>query len=107
MVDGDQADFNVGLSDEERDDLEKLINIFKGDGSTILPDASFEDVQDQIRFITEQLAVLSEMLLKFDTRMKSFYEIIRLSHQKTENMNEQIHTIIQFIKKEKNLQSGS
>ena len=98
-----QPELNIGLSEEERDDLETLIKSFR-DGEGVLPDdASPDDVHHYIETMTESIARLSEMVLKFDGRIKTFYEILKLSHQKSENMDERINTIIKYIKHKKNV----
>jgi len=98
MVDENQTGFDVGLSDEEKEDLENLIKTFREEQFISSPDADLKDVKRQVEILTEQIARFSEMVLKFDKRMKSFYEIIRLYHQKNEEMNGRIDTIIKFVK---------
>ena len=88
MVDENQTEFSVGLSDEEKEDLENLIKAYRDEQFLFSPDADLEDIQRQFEILTEQIARISEIMLRFDKRMKSFYEIIRLSTQKNESMNE-------------------
>jgi hypothetical protein len=98
-----QTEINVGLSDGEKKDLEELITSFKEKQSSAPPDPSAEDVQNQIKSMSAELAHFGEVLLKFDAKMKSFYEILRLSHKKSEIMNQRIDTIIETIKDRKDL----
>ena len=98
-----QTELNVGLSEEEKEDLEKLIKEFKSEQPVSISGMTLEDVQDQVRSMGERLAQLSEMLLKFDKRLKSLYTILRLSYQKSEEMNERIDAIIKSIRGMKNI----
>lgn len=103
MVDETSTEFGVGLSGEEKEDLEKLIKALKQEQSASAPGAALEDIQRQVRSVSEHLAQLGEMLLKFDIRIKSFYEIMRLSYQRSEVMNKRIDSIIESIKGGKNV----
>lgn len=109
MITGDtmdneiQTELNIGLSEEEKEDLEKLIKEFKGEQPVSISGITLEDVQDQVRSMGERLAQLSEMLLKFDKRLTSLYTISRLSYQKSEDMNERIDAIMKSITGMKNI----
>ena len=112
MINGDLGDtmvkesrtaLNVGLSDEEKEDLEKLIKGLKQDQSNVQSGATLEDTQQQVKSTMENLTQLVEMLLKFDTKMRSLYEIVRLSYQKSDMMNKRIDAIIESIKGGKNV----
>lgn len=98
-----QTELNVGFSEEEKEDLERLITEFKGKQSLSISGMTLEDVQNRVRSMGEHFAQLSEMLLKFDTRLKSLYTISRLSYQKSEDMNERIDAIIKSIRGMKNI----
>jgi hypothetical protein len=93
----------VGLSDEEKEDLEKMIKTFREEQSVETPISGAEDVQKQILSMNENLAQFGNMLLKFDSKMKSFYEIIRLSCKKDEMLNQRINAIIEMMKGRINL----
>lgn len=103
MTDDNQTEIFVGLSDGEKKDLEELITSFKEKESSARPDPSAEEVQNQIKSMSANLAHFGEILLKFDAKMKSFYEILRLSHEKSEIMNQRIDRIIEIIKDPKDL----
>jgi len=53
--------------------------------------------------MSAKLAQFGDILLKFDTKIKLFYEILLLSYKKSEMMNQRIDTIIEIIKDRKNL----
>ena len=103
MTDDSHTEIIVGLSEGEKKDLEELITSFKEKESSAPPDSSAEEVQNQIKSMSANIAHLGEILLKFDAKMKSFYEILRLSHKKSEIMNQRIDRIIETIKNQKDL----
>jgi hypothetical protein len=107
MVDKTRTAIDVGLSDEEKADLEKLITGLKQDPSEAQPGASPEELQKQVQSMTENLTQLVEMLLKFDTKIRVLYDIVRLSHQKSDMMNRRIDALIESVKGAKNVSSGS
>ena len=107
MVDKTRTAIDVGLSDEEKADLEKLITGLKQDPSEAQPGASSEELQKQVQSMTENLTQLVEMLLKFDTKMRALYDIVRLSHQKSDMMNKRIDAIIESVRGAKNVSPGS
>ena len=102
MNEDTQTEIVIGLSDEEKDDLEEMIKTFREEQSEGPPISSIEDVQKQIGSISENLAQLGDMLLKFDEKMKSFYEIIHLYFKKDEILNQRIDDIVNIIKGQRN-----
>jgi len=102
MSEGKQTEIVIGLSDEEKNDLEKMIKTFREDQSAGSSISSIEDVQKQIGSISENLAQLGGMLLKFDEKMKSFYEIIHLYFKKDEILNQRIDDIVKIMKDQRN-----
>ena len=95
MTDENQTEIIVGLSDGEKKDLENLITAFREKESS--------DVHNQIKSMSAKLAQFGDILLKFDTKIKSFYEILLLSYKKGEMMNRRIDTIIEIMKNRENL----
>ncbi len=102
MSEGTQTEIVIGLSDEEKNDLEKMIKTFREDQSAGSSISSIEDVQKQIGSISENLVQLGDMLLKFDEKMKSFYEIIHLCFKKDEILNQRIDDIVKIMKGQRN-----
>ena len=98
MTEEAQTEIIIGLSEEEKEDLEELIKTIKEDQSLELRSSTNEDVQKQIRSMGANLAHLGDMLLKIDDKMKSFYEIIRLSCKKDEMLNKRIDAIIEIMR---------
>lgn len=103
MTEEAQTEIIIGLSEEEKEDLEELIKTIKEDQSLELRSSTNEDVQKQIRSMGANLAHLGDMLLKIDDKMKSFYEIIRLSCKKDEMLNKRIDAIIEIMRGRRNL----
>jgi TRAP-type C4-dicarboxylate transport system substrate-binding protein len=103
MTEEAQTEIIIGLSEEEKEDLEELIKTIKEDQSVELRSSTNEDVQKQIRSMGANLAHLGDILLKIDDKMKSFYEIIRLSCKKDEMLNKRIDAIIEIMRGRRNL----
>jgi hypothetical protein len=91
-------EITVGLSDAEKDDLEEMIKAFRKKQSAAPETLASEDVQKQILSIGENLAQYGDILLKFDTKLKLLYGILRLSDQKNKIMNQRIDTVIELLK---------
>ena len=98
MTDEAQTEIVIGLSDAEKKDLEELIKAFKENESSTPAGPSMEDAQKQIKSLSTKLAQFGDLLLTFDTKMKSFYEISLLSYQKSEIMNQRIGALLEIMK---------
>ena len=103
MTEESQTEIIIGLSEEEKEDLEKLIKTIKEDPFVELRSSTNEDVLKQLQSMGANLAHLGDMLLKIDDKMKSFYEIIRLYSKKDKLHNKRIDTIIKIFRDRKNL----
>ena len=91
--------FAIGLSEAEKNDLEKLIGEFRRQGN---PDPITEDresFQDQLDHINRKLAELTEMFLRIDRRLEPLVEAVRLSHQKSDLLNRRLDAVIDALKK--------
>jgi hypothetical protein len=93
-----QANLNIGLAEEEREELEQLIGTFKDERFAAPQSMSLEEVQAQIAFLKEKMTGLSVMLLDIDKKMRSLYEVITLFYKKTEVMNERINDAVALLK---------
>jgi hypothetical protein len=91
-------EITVGLSNAEKDDLEEMIKAFRKKQSATPETLASEDVQKQILSIGENLAQYGDILLKFDTKLKLLYGILRLSDQKNKIMNQRIDAVIELLK---------
>ncbi|MBN2180193.1 MAG: hypothetical protein JW743_12300 [Deltaproteobacteria bacterium] len=102
MDDELHPELNRGLSEEERDELEGLIKSLREDKLATGPDVSLDDIRRYVETMVEKMVRLSDMMLKFDDRIKSLYEIVRLSHKKSEAINDRITTITEYLTGKKN-----
>jgi hypothetical protein len=94
-------EITVGLSEAEKDDLEEMIKTFRKMQSAAPETLSPEDIQKQILSTSENLAQYGDILLKFDTKLKLLYGILRLSDQKNRIMNQRIDAVIELLKGQK------
>ena len=91
--------FTVGLSEAEKDDLEKMIGDFRRDRPEDARGETRESIQAQMANLTRRMADLSEMVLSTDRQMAALVEVIRLSHQKSELLNQRLDAVIAALKK--------
>jgi len=96
-------DFNIGLSDQEKRDLEHLISEFQSERSQHESTGDIEEIQKQIDTINKRLAYLTNMFLTLDRRIKPLYETVRLNYQKSEILNQRISILIESIRKGESL----
>ncbi len=87
---------NMGLSEAERRDLERMIGEFRQASPYVEPDMA--SVQKQIDAINKRMAYLTNMFLIIDRRMKPLYEIMRLTFEKSDILNERIDTILEAMR---------
>jgi hypothetical protein len=93
-----QMNLNIGLAEEERKDLENLIDVFKEDPFSSSPHTAPEELQKQIAIMKEKMTCMSAILLDIDKKMRSLYEVVRLFHRKTEVMNQRINDVVNLVK---------
>lgn len=98
MTSQNNMDFHIGLSDQEKDDLEQLIGEFQNGRAQLTPANTMVEIQKQIDTINSRLAYLTNMFLTMDRRMKPLYETIRLNYQKSEILNQRISILIESIR---------
>lgn len=94
-------EITVGLSDAEKDDLEEMIKAFKKKQTGTPETLASEDIQKQIVSLSENFAQYGDILLKFDTKLKLLYGVLRLSDQKNRIMNQRIDAVIELLKGQK------
>ena len=92
------VDFNIGLSDQEKQDLEKLINEFQTERIQTERTGNTVEIQEQIDTINKRLAYLTSMFLTLDRRIKPLYETIRLTHQRSEILSKRISILMESIR---------
>lgn len=98
MDDSIDLDIGMGLSEEEKRDLGKLIGEFQRErarSAAIEQDTTC--IQEQIDAINKRMAYLTSMLITMDKRMTPLYETIRLTFQKSEILNRRINALIESL----------
>lgn len=103
MTEKADSEIIVGLSEEEKADLEEMITSFKKEQSEEALGDRHENIMKQIESMSEKLAAFGDMLLKYDDKMKSFYQIIRLLCKKDEIFKQRVDAIIEIMKGRSNL----
>lgn len=98
MPDPPSFDFNVGLSDEEKHDLDQMIDEFQEERNNAVPGDDIDALQHQIDTISDRLAKITQMMLRFDQQIKPLYETIRLTYRKSEILNHRIDKLIDAIR---------
>ncbi len=96
MADQSQTEILLGLSDEENEDLEKLLKAFHGEKQASLTGDS-EEIQQQFQTLTKNITQLGKIVLQFDKKLKSLHKISLLSQKKSDVLNERIESIIDAI----------
>jgi len=89
---------NIGLSEEEKKDLEQMIGEFQQNRSHKEGEPDLVDLQNQVDALSKRLAHLTSMFLSIDRRMQPLYATIRLTYQKSEILNQRIHAIIDSLR---------
>ena len=95
MAEKTHEGLDLGLSEEEKADLENMISEFNADRSSLPPETSVDDLQTRVSELNQKIAHLGEIVLKINKRIDAFYEIIQLIHQKSEIMNKRVDTVIE------------
>ena len=90
-------ELSIGLSAEERTELAQLITVLRTDKPADAPEPAVQTAEPQLKALQEQVSRCSEIILNYDSRLKSLYEIVCLFHEKSSKMNERINTIADAI----------
>ena len=93
-----QFEFDTGLSEEEKSDLETMIGEFQKTRDPAYPQPDLGSLQKQIDHLNKRMAYLTTMFLTLDRRMKPLYETIRLTYEKSELLNQRINAIIESLR---------
>ena len=98
MTDLPNFDLNIGLSEEEKHDLEQMISDFQKERASGDPHPDLAAMHQQIDTINNRLASLTQMFLTIDRQIKPLYETVRLTYQKSEILNQRINMLINSIR---------
>ena len=91
-------ELNIGLSEEEKNDLERMIGEFQQERSQVESTHDLAAMQQQIDRMNKRLAYLTNMFLTLDRRIQPLYETIKLTYRKSEILNQRINTLIDSIR---------
>lgn len=83
-MDGLEKTISLGLSPEEKNDLEALILASRMDHADSPAPSASEKVGQRISALSDQVAQLAGIILEMDERMNLLYRIVQLSHRKSE-----------------------
>ena len=90
MTNKNTKEIDFSLSDEEKNDLDRMIKDFNRKRSTLLENP---DDENQLKIMKDRFEQLGDVILKINDRVDSLYEILRLMHQKSEILNARIDEI--------------
>ena len=97
MIDDAHTEFSIGLSAEERTELEQLITVLRTDKQADTAEIFAFTSEHDLKFLQEQVSRCSEIILNFDARLKSLFDIVCLFYEKSTIMKERINTIADTI----------
>jgi hypothetical protein len=93
MTTNKQKEIDFSLSDEEKNDLDRMIQDFNQKRNTQLDQTDIKIVDQQLKAMQERFEQLSDVILKMNDRVDSLYEILRLMHQKSEMLDARINSL--------------
>jgi hypothetical protein len=94
-------EITLGLSDAEKNDLEKMIKAFREKQSAASETSGSSNVNKQTLSMEKSLAHFGDILLKFDSKIKLLHQILILSDKKNTIMNQRIDAVIELLKEQK------
>lgn len=93
-VDGLEQTIGLGLSAEEKNDLEALIRASRTAPTVSPGETRPEDLRKRISTLSEQVGQLAGIILEMDERMNLLYRIVQLSHRKSELMHGRLDALL-------------
>lgn len=90
-------ELSIGLSAEERTDLEQLITVLRTDKQADTAEIFAFTSEHDLKTLQKQVSRCSEIILNFDARLKSLYDTVCLLYEKSNKMNERINSISEAI----------
>ncbi|MEJ2077346.1 MAG: hypothetical protein P8020_02215 [Acidobacteriota bacterium] len=94
VVDEFEEALGLGLSAEEKDDLEALIRASRTESTAPAGDMRPEDLKKRIATLSDQVGQLAGIILEMDERMNLLYRIVQLSHRKSELMHGRLDALL-------------
>ena len=93
MTSNKQKEIDFSLSDEEKNDLDRMIRDFNQKRNTQIDQTHIDIVDQQLNAMQDRFEQLSDVILKINDRVDSLYEILRLMHQKSEILDARINAL--------------
>ncbi len=93
MTTNNQKEIDFSLSDEEKDDLDRMIQDFNQKRNAQLDCTDIDNTDRQLKAMQDSFEQLSDLILKMNKRIDSLYEILRLMHQKSEILDARINAL--------------
>ncbi len=93
-MDGLEQTIGLGLSAEEKNDLEALILASRTEPTISPGEARPEDWRKRISALNDQVGQLAGIILEMDERMNLLYRIVQLSHRKSELMHGRLDALL-------------
>jgi predicted CopG family antitoxin len=93
MTNKNTKEIDFSLSEEEKNDLDRMIQDFNRERSALLKSTSNDEVDKQLQVMKERFDQISDVILKINDRVDSLYEILQLMHQKSEILNSRIEEL--------------
>jgi len=90
MTNKHAKEIDFSLSDEEKDDLDQMIQDFNRERNALRKSSNDDDVENQLKVMRDRFDQIGDVILKINDRVDSLYEIIRLMHQKSDMLKERI-----------------
>ena len=94
-------EITVGLSEAEKNDLEKMIKAFRKQQTSAPETSTPDEAHNHLASMSENMAQFGDILLKFDTKIKLLHKILSLSDKKNRIMNQRIDAVIEMLKEQK------
>jgi len=93
MTTKNPKEIDFSLSDEEKNDLDQMIQDFNRERNARLNPANNVRVDAQLKVMQDRFDRISDVILKMNDRVDSLYEILRLMHQKSEILDARINAL--------------
>jgi hypothetical protein len=90
MTNKHAKEIDFSLSDEEKDDLDQMIQDFNRERNALRKSSNDDDVEKQLKVMRDRFDQIGDVILKINDRVDSLYEIMRLMHQKSDMLKERI-----------------
>ena len=90
MTTNKQKEIDFSLSDEEKNDLDRMIQDFNQKRNAQIERTDIDIVDQQLKAMQDRFDQLSDVILKMNDRVDSLYEILRLMYQKSEILDAHI-----------------